>query len=90
MSPNAFAAVAGSDLVATAPTRLAERPTPAFGLQMFMPPLAIDPIMIESARTNVSLGDPATDWLANRILATVGAIPPDGNHEAIPRRPCSA
>ena len=66
---NAFAAVAGSDLIATTPTRLARRFAPAFGLSMYAPPLTLDPVVVELVRTKVSLGDPAVDWLADRIAA---------------------
>lgn len=69
---NAFAAVAESDLIATAPARLASRFAPAFGLQIFMPPFAIDPIVIELVRTSASREDPAINWLAARIARAFG------------------
>jgi DNA-binding transcriptional LysR family regulator len=68
----AFAAVAGSELIATAPTRLGERFGAAFGLQSFAPPLPIDPIVMGLVRSRIGLGDPAIDWLVTRIAAAFG------------------
>lgn len=68
----AFAAIAGSDLIGTAPTRLVARFGGAFGLQSFAPPLAIDPIVMELVRTRIGLRDPAIDWLVARIAAAFG------------------
>ena len=65
----AFAAVSGTDLIATAPARMVRRFGPAFGLQDFPPPLPVDPIVMELVRSRIGQGDPAIDWLVARINA---------------------
>jgi DNA-binding transcriptional LysR family regulator len=63
----AFASVAGSDLVATVPARLAQRFAPTFGLRVLPPPLAIESFPISLVR-HVSMGsDPGISWLVGRI-----------------------
>lgn len=64
-----FAAVSGSDLIATAPRRLVARFAPSFGLASFPPPLAIDPIVMELVRSKANLRDPGLGWLVERIEA---------------------
>lgn len=64
---SAFAAVADSDLVATAPARLARRLAPRFGLQVLAPPLSIEPFPISLVRARSSRPDPGLDWLADRV-----------------------
>jgi DNA-binding transcriptional LysR family regulator len=72
---NAFAAVACSDLIATVPRRLAQRFAPGFGLQIFPPPLRIEPFTVELIRSRLSLGDPAVDWIAERIAVALQQAP---------------
>ena len=64
---SAFAAVADSDLVATAPARLARRLAPRFGLQVLAPPLTIEPFPISLVRAQSARPDPGLDWLADQV-----------------------
>jgi len=67
----AFAAAAASDLIVTAPRRLAVRFARSFGLRVFHLPFAADPFLIDMVRTRSSIGDPAVDWLVERLLRSV-------------------
>jgi DNA-binding transcriptional LysR family regulator len=63
----ALAMVAEGDLVATVPTRLAERYAPSFGLQLFTPPLQLDAFGTSAVRHTRSRGDAGLDWLIERL-----------------------
>jgi DNA-binding transcriptional LysR family regulator len=68
----AFAAVAGSDFVATAPRRLAHRFGPQFGLETFEPPLHLPPFSVDLLQSTSSVGDAGTAWLIEQIQAVLG------------------
>jgi DNA-binding transcriptional LysR family regulator len=64
---SAFAAVAESDLIATAPRRLAARFAGVFDLAMYELPFAASLFHIDLIRARSSLKDPALDWLSEEI-----------------------
>jgi DNA-binding transcriptional LysR family regulator len=64
----AFATAAQSDLIATVPARLAGKYARAFGLDVFAPPVALDPFEVVALRHARSSGDGALDWLIGRIV----------------------
>lgn len=64
---SAFAAAAASDLIVTAPRRLATRFAHRFGLCLFDLPFAAEPFLIDTARSRASISDPAVDWLVESI-----------------------
>lgn len=64
----AFAAAAKSDLLVTAPTRLARRYARNFGLQVFELPFAPGPFFMDIVRSRYSMSDPAIDWLVENIV----------------------
>lgn len=59
----AFSAVAGSDLVATVPARLATRFASEFGLRVFAPPLVIEGFPVSMVWHGASQVDLGLDWL---------------------------
>jgi DNA-binding transcriptional LysR family regulator len=70
---SAFAAVATSDLIATAPRRLAARFAGVFGLAAYELPFPASRFHIDLIRTRSSLKDRALDWLAEQIQVVLGA-----------------
>lgn len=68
---SAFAAAATSDVIVTAPRRLAARFARGFGLRVFELPFAAEPFLIDMVRSRSSIGDPAVDWLVERIRRSV-------------------
>jgi DNA-binding transcriptional LysR family regulator len=68
---SAFAAAAASDLIVTAPRRLALRFARRFGLRVLDLPFSAEPFLIDMVRTRSSVGDPAVDWLVERIRRSV-------------------
>jgi DNA-binding transcriptional LysR family regulator len=70
----AFAAVAGSDLVATVPARLAQRFAPTFGLRVLPPPLAIESFPVSLVRLAAMKSDPGLSWLVGRIRQIADAL----------------
>jgi DNA-binding transcriptional LysR family regulator len=64
---SAFAAVAASDLIATAPRRLVVRFAHAFGLAAYELPFAASRFRIDLIRARSSLRDRALDWLSEEI-----------------------
>jgi DNA-binding transcriptional LysR family regulator len=68
---SAFAAAAASDLIVTAPRRLALRFARSFGLRILDLPFAAEPFLIDMVRSRSSIGDPAVDWLVERIRRSV-------------------
>jgi DNA-binding transcriptional LysR family regulator len=69
---SAFAAVAASDLIATAPRRLAARFAGAFGLATYEPPFVASRFRIDLIRARSSLKDRALDWLTEEIQLVLG------------------
>jgi DNA-binding transcriptional LysR family regulator len=63
----AFAAVARSDLIATAPRSLVRRFGPSFGLIVFEPPFKAPTFSLDLIRARSSVPDSAIDWFAQRI-----------------------
>jgi len=68
---SAFAAAAASNLIVTAPRRLAARFACSFGLRVLDLPFGVEPFLIDMVRSRSSMGDPAVDWLAERICRSV-------------------
>jgi DNA-binding transcriptional LysR family regulator len=68
---SAFAAAAASDLIVTAPRRLAVRFARSFGLRVLDLPFAAEPFLVDMVRSRSSMGDPAVDWLVERIRRSV-------------------
>ncbi|MCL2428975.1 MAG: LysR substrate-binding domain-containing protein, partial [Alphaproteobacteria bacterium] len=68
---SAFAAAAASDLIVTAPRRLATRFARSFGLRVLDLPFAAEPFLIDMVRSRASIGDPAMDWLVERLREAV-------------------
>jgi DNA-binding transcriptional LysR family regulator len=64
----AFAAAAKSDLLVTAPKRLAQRYATNFGLQVFKLPFAPEVFFMDIVRSQYSISDPAIDWLVENIV----------------------
>lgn len=79
----AFAAAAASDLIVTAPQRLARRFARAFGLRVFELPFAAEPFLIDMVRSRPSVGDPGVDWLAEKIRRSVAWAQCNSAHRAI-------
>jgi DNA-binding transcriptional LysR family regulator len=69
---SAFAAVARSDLIVTAPRRLVVRFAAAFGLSAFELPFAASRFRIDLIRAVSSLSDRALDWLTEEIQSVFG------------------
>jgi DNA-binding transcriptional LysR family regulator len=65
---SAFAAVAKSDLLVTAPKRLVERFAANFGLQVLELPFAPDTFFMDVVRSQYSISDPAIDWLVGNMI----------------------
>lgn len=70
----AFASVAGSDLVATVPTRLARRFAPTFGLRVLPPPLPIESFPVSLVRNASIRPDPGLSWLVGRVRQVTDAL----------------
>jgi DNA-binding transcriptional LysR family regulator len=70
---SAFAAVAVSDLIATAPRRLVTRFASAFGLAAYMLPFPASRFGIDLIRARSSLKDRALDWLTEEIRIALDA-----------------
>jgi DNA-binding transcriptional LysR family regulator len=68
----AFAAVAGSDFVATAPRRLALRFAAQFGLRTFEPAVPLPPFAVDLLQSRNSVADAGTAWLIEQIRAVLG------------------
>ena len=68
---SAFAAVAASDLIVTAPRRLVGRFSRSFGLRVFELPFAAEPFLIDMVRSRSSMSDPAVDWLVEKIRRSI-------------------
>ena len=66
---SAFAAVAKSDLVVTAPSRLAKRFAANFGLQTWELPFTPDTVLMDVVRAQHSTSDHAIDWLLTNMIA---------------------
>jgi DNA-binding transcriptional LysR family regulator len=69
---SAFAAAAASDLIATAPRRLAAHFASAFGLTAYELPFAASRFRIDLIRARSSLKDRALDWLTEEIQIVLG------------------
>jgi DNA-binding transcriptional LysR family regulator len=67
----ALATVAGSDLIATVPRRLAEGHAEAFGLVSLPPPLAIRSFPVRMMWSRRLSGDPGLSWLRGAIMAAI-------------------
>jgi DNA-binding transcriptional LysR family regulator len=65
----AFATAAKSDLLVTAPRRLARRYAANFGLQIFELPFVSDTFFMDIVRSQYSISDPGTNWLLENIVA---------------------
>ncbi|MBV8633707.1 MAG: LysR family transcriptional regulator [Burkholderiaceae bacterium] len=70
----AFASVAGSDLMATVPARLAQRYAPNFGLRVLPPPLVIESFPITLVRHPATRSDPGLAWLVGRVRQLADAL----------------
>jgi DNA-binding transcriptional LysR family regulator len=68
---SAFAAARASDLIVTAPRRLADRFARSFGLRVLDLPFVAEPFLIDMIRSRSAMGDPAVDWLVERIRRSV-------------------
>lgn len=76
---SAFAAVATSDLIATAPRRLAARFAGVFGLAAYELPFPASRFHIDLVRARSTLKDRALDWLTGEIQMVLGD---EGKREA--------
>jgi DNA-binding transcriptional LysR family regulator len=63
----AFAAVAASDLLVTAPRRLALRFADRFGLRSYDPPIALPSFGVDLLQARSGLADSGTAWLVGQI-----------------------
>ena len=81
---SAFAAVAASDLIATAPRRLVARFACAFGLAAYELPLAASRFRIDLIRARSSLKDRELDWLSEEIRIGLDAQPEPGPSPGTP------
>ena len=68
---SAFAAAAASDLIVTAPRRLALRFARRFGLRVHELPFAAEPFLIDMVRARSSASDSAVDWFVEKIRQSV-------------------
>ncbi|MEO0323495.1 MAG: LysR family transcriptional regulator [Myxococcota bacterium] len=68
--------VAGTDLVATVPARLAERLAQTFPLRVMKPPVRLEPFPVMMAWHPRFDAEPGHRWLRDRVLALVGPIAP--------------
>lgn len=68
---SAFAAAAASDLIVTAPRRLALRFARRFGLRVLELPFAAEPFLIDMVHARSSVSDSAVDWFVERIRRSV-------------------
>jgi DNA-binding transcriptional LysR family regulator len=71
----AFAAAAKSDLLVTAPRRLAQRYAINFGLQVLELPFAPEVFFMDIVRSQYSISDPAIDWLVENIVGLLQERP---------------
>ena len=68
---SAFAAAAASDLIVTAPRRLALRFARRFGLRVHELPFAAEPFLIDMVRARSLASDSAVDWFVEKIRQSV-------------------
>ncbi|WP_428648230.1 LysR family transcriptional regulator [Roseibium sp.] len=66
-----YRAVAGSDLIALLPTQLAHHVAPATGLNVYQPPMQVEPAEIIMIWNRRSTADPAHAWLREEIAGLV-------------------
>lgn len=67
----AFAAVAKSDAIVTAPSRVCLELGSSFGLEVFAPPIAVPGFEVGLLRHQTGQEDPALTWLAELIVSTL-------------------
>ena len=63
-----YRAVAGSDLIALLPTQLAEHIAPHAGIDVFRPPMPIEPAQICMIWHRRNTASPAHSWLRDQIV----------------------
>jgi len=62
-------AVAESDLIALVPRQLAERVAPQMGLEIYRPPMPIDPPLIIAVWHRRSASNPLHRWMREKVIA---------------------
>ncbi|QLP97672.1 MAG: LysR family transcriptional regulator [Rhodoblastus sp.] len=71
----ALAMIAESDMLLTAPARLAQAHARAFGLSTCEPPLDVGAYDVSITRARRRRADPALDWLCDQIVAILADTP---------------
>ncbi|HET6158768.1 MAG TPA: LysR family transcriptional regulator [Dongiaceae bacterium] len=69
-----FAAVAGSDMITTAPRRLAKRHATAFGLRQFEVPFPLPGFEVGTLRHENTAQDAGLNWLENELTQALSKI----------------
>ncbi|HEY3144718.1 MAG TPA: LysR family transcriptional regulator [Dongiaceae bacterium] len=69
-----FAAVAGSDMITTAPRRLAKRHAAAFGLKQYEVPFHLPGFEVGTLRHENTAQDAGLSWLENELVQALGKI----------------
>jgi DNA-binding transcriptional LysR family regulator len=69
-----FAAVAGSDMITTAPRRLARRHAAAFGLRQFEVPFPLPGFEIATLRHENTAQDAGLNWLEGELAQALGKV----------------
>ena len=69
-----FAAIAGSDMITTAPRRLARRHAAAFGLRQFEVPFPMPGFEIGTLRHENTAQDEGLNWLEGELAQALGKV----------------
>ncbi|WP_119301185.1 LysR family transcriptional regulator [Dongia deserti] len=69
-----FAAVAGSDMITTAPRRLAKRHAAAFGLKQYEVPFPLAGFEVATLRHENTAQDAGLTWLENELAQALGRV----------------
>lgn len=70
-----FAAVAGSDMITTAPRRLARRHAVAFGLKQYEVPFPLPGFELATLRHENTAQDTGLNWLENELARALSKVP---------------
>jgi DNA-binding transcriptional LysR family regulator len=76
-------AVAESDLIALVPRQLAERVAPQVGLEIYRPPMPMDPPLIIAVWHRRSASSPLHRWMREKVIALMRLLN-EGEQTAIP------
>ncbi|MCA1492361.1 LysR family transcriptional regulator [Sinorhizobium alkalisoli] len=75
-------AVAESDLIALVPRQLAERVAPQMGLELYRPPMPIDPPLVIAVWHRRSASSPLHRWMREKIIGLTRRLN-EGEHTSI-------